>query len=71
MDNKKENMTYAKAMEELQKIVEDINKGNISIDELAEKIKRATQLIKFCKEKLKNTQEEVEEILKGMNETQK
>jgi exodeoxyribonuclease VII small subunit len=33
---------YTEAFEELQEIVSDMEDGNISVDELAEKVKRAT-----------------------------
>jgi exonuclease VII small subunit len=35
---------------------------------LAEKVKRATHLIKFCKDHLRNTEEEVKGILSEMQE---
>ena len=33
---------YAEAYEELQRIVSEIENGEISVDELSEKVKRAT-----------------------------
>jgi exodeoxyribonuclease VII small subunit len=56
--------TYEKAFEELQNIVKEIESGTISVDELSEKVKRAGALIRFCKEKLFRTEEEVNEVLK-------
>ena len=43
---------YTEAFEELQQIVADIEDGEISVDELSVKVKRASELIKICKEKL-------------------
>ncbi len=59
---------YTEAFEELQKIVSDIESGEISVDELSQKVKRAALLIKICKAKLSSTEEDVEEILKGLEE---
>ncbi len=55
--------TYTDAFEELQTIVSEIEQGEISIDELSEKVKRAALLIKVCKAKLTATEEEVNHIL--------
>ena len=58
------NKTYEAAFEELQNIVKEIESGSISVDVLSEKVKRAGELIRFCKEKLFRTEEEVNEVLK-------
>ncbi|NDC28724.1 MAG: exodeoxyribonuclease VII small subunit [Crocinitomicaceae bacterium] len=42
--------------------------GNISVDELAEKVKRATVLIRVCKAKLSATEGDVQKILKELEE---
>lgn len=63
-----ENLAYTEAFEELQQIVQEIEKGAITVDELSEKVKRAAYLIKFCKEKLSSTEEDVNKILKELNE---
>ena len=61
-----DNLNYTAAFEELQKIVSEIEQGTISVDELSEKVKRASQLIKICKSKLTNTEEDVNGILKEL-----
>jgi exodeoxyribonuclease VII small subunit len=60
-------LSYTAAFEELQKIVSEIEKGEISVDELSEKVKRAAQLIKVCKSKLTDTEENVSKILQELN----
>ena len=57
---------YAAAYEELQRIVSEIENGEISVDELSEKVKRATELIRICKLKLSTTEEDVNKILKDL-----
>ena len=61
-----ENPNYAAAFEELQEIVSEIESGQISVDELSEKVKRATELIRICKVKLTSTEENVNKILKDI-----
>jgi exodeoxyribonuclease VII small subunit len=62
----KEEISYDKAFEELQQIVRDMEEGEIGVDELSVKVKRASELIKICKAKLSSTEEDVSKILKGL-----
>lgn len=62
-----EQVNYTEAFEELQAIVLEIEKGEISVDELSEKVKRAAYLIKICKSKLTTTEEDVNKILKDLD----
>ena len=57
---------YSEAFEELQEIVGEIENGEISVDELSEKVKRAAVLIKICKDKLAATEGDVNRILKEL-----
>lgn len=60
---------YTEAFEELQEIVSEIEQGEISVDGLSEKVKRAAVLIKICKAKLVTTEEDVAGILKELEKT--
>lgn len=57
---------YTEAFEELQNIVSEIEEGQITVDELSAKVKRAAFLIKICKNKLSSTEEDVNKILKEL-----
>lgn len=57
---------YTEAFEELQQIVREMEDGEITVDELSVKVKRATELIKICKNKLSSTEEDVSQILKEL-----
>jgi len=61
--------TYTEAFDELQSIVSEIEQGEISVDELSEKVKRAAFLIKICKQKLTSTEEDVDRILRELDTT--
>ncbi|MEJ1239395.1 exodeoxyribonuclease VII small subunit [Chryseolinea sp. T2] len=63
-----EQQKYTEAFEELQQIVSEIEHGQISVDELSQKVKRATVLIKICREKLTTTEADVSQILKELEE---
>ncbi len=61
-----ESMTYEGAYRELQKISAEIESESVSVDVLAEKVKRAAELIAFCQSRLRDTETEVNNIIKQM-----
>lgn len=63
-----EEINYTAAFEELQEIVNEIEQGKISVDALSAKVKRASVLIKICKTKLTTTEEDVQKILKELED---
>lgn len=58
-----EKRTYTQAKEELEAIVSELEAGQSDMDSLTEKVKRAAELIAFCKEKLTKTDKELQKIL--------
>lgn len=58
--------SYESALQELQSIVSDIENDSVSVDELTKKVKRASELIKFCKTILTKTEVEVNSALDDM-----
>lgn len=64
----KKELTYNVALEELKGILQRIESSEVDIDQIAADVKRSAELIKFCKEKLRKTEDEVDEILKDMKE---
>lgn len=61
-----EKTNYTEAFEELQTIVSEIENGEISLDILSEKVKRAAVLLRICKDKLTSTEEDVNKILEDL-----
>ncbi|MBQ5993316.1 MAG: exodeoxyribonuclease VII small subunit [Bacteroidales bacterium] len=59
--------TYTAAFEELKEIVNQLENDSISVDELAEKMKRATELMKICKDKLTKTEEEINKTISELS----
>ena len=57
-----ENPKYEEALAQLETIVRKMEQNEYDIDELAAQLKTAQQLIKFCKDKLTKTEEELEKI---------
>jgi exodeoxyribonuclease VII small subunit len=63
---KKDKLTYSSAITEIEEIVSEIESGEVDVDLLTIKVKRASELIKFCKDNLRDTQKEVSKVLEGM-----
>lgn len=59
------NLTYNKAFTELEKLVEQIEDDKIQLDSLADKVKQANELIKFCEIKLRTIETDVKEANKS------
>ena len=57
-----ENMKYEEAMTQIETIVHKMENNELDIDELAAQLKTAQRLIKFCKDKLTKTEEELSKI---------
>lgn len=60
------NMTYESAYAELKKIATEIESESVSVDVLAARVKRASELITYCQTKLRSTEQEVNNIIKQM-----
>lgn len=59
-----ENITYESAYKELEEITREIENEAVSVDVLSAKVKRASFLIDYCQRKLRQTEEEVGNIIR-------
>lgn len=66
--SKPRQLTYSTALTELEQITGEIESESIDVDTLTEKVKRAAYLIKFCRERLRNTEEEVKKVLSDIED---
>ena len=60
---KKEEITYNAAKVEIEKIVKLIESDELDIDQLTKHVKRASELVAFCKQKLTETDKELQKVL--------
>lgn len=58
-----EEIKYEEAMRQLERIVSQMERDELDIDILGDKLKEAQRLAKLCKDKLKKTDEEIKKIL--------
>ncbi|WP_282773741.1 exodeoxyribonuclease VII small subunit [Phaeodactylibacter xiamenensis] len=59
------NLTYEEAIQELQETVTQLQEDEVNIDELSAKVKRAAELIAYCREKLRATEAEIGGLFEG------
>lgn len=60
---KQNKISYSEAIAEITDILSQIEKGELDVDDLTEKVRRVTFLIKICKSKLTSAEKEIETIL--------
>ena len=59
----KEEIKYEQAVRELEEIVEKMENDELDIDQLSEQLKRAKLLVKLCRDKLTQADEEIKKLL--------
>ena len=57
-------LTFEKAMEELEEIVQALEEGGLPLEESLDRFSRGIQLIKYCNEKLGETEKKIEVLIK-------
>lgn len=66
MEKEINKMAYTSAKKELETIVASIESGQLDVDALTDKVKRASELIAFCKDKLTKTDNELQKLLEEL-----
>ena len=67
MENKKaDELTYDEAVVELKTILSSLQDETLSIDQLTDSIKRASELLESCNSILKSTESEVSSVIKKL-----
>jgi len=56
-------MTYNEAFNALEILVEEIETDEIQLDTLAEKVKQANDLIKFCETRLRTIDKDIKKVV--------
>jgi exodeoxyribonuclease VII small subunit len=59
----KEKISYEASIKEIEEILEQIETGTLGVDELAGKVSRVTELLKACRQKLHQTEAQINKIL--------
>ncbi len=56
-------ISYAKAIKQIEEILAKIENEEMDVDELAASVKKAADLLKICRAKLHDTEAEIQKIL--------
>ena len=59
---KKNDISFEEALKDLEKIVEDLNNGDMELEKAITAYEKGIQLKNICEERLKNAQERIELI---------
>lgn len=52
--------TYSEAYQQLEQLVEQLERGNIQLEQLADNVKQANALIAICENKLRDIEVDIE-----------
>ncbi|MFO8085681.1 MAG: exodeoxyribonuclease VII small subunit [Desulfobacterales bacterium] len=58
-------MTFEKAMQKLEQIVQELEKGDLALEESFKKFEEGVKLSRFCSSKLDETEKKVSLLLKN------
>ena len=58
---------YADAMAELERILHELERGDVDLDRLADQVRRAADLVRFCRGRLDDTRTEVTRIVADLD----
>lgn len=61
--SKKEDIKFEDKIKELERIIDELESGEIDLESSIEKYTKAMKLVKECDEKLKNIEEQVNKIV--------
>ncbi len=65
MSMEDKSMSYEEATAQIESILTKLRGGEISIDDLAKEVKRATELIAYSRERLLRSEEELKRVLEA------
>ena len=61
-------LTYTEAMAELDRILREIEDEALDVDVLAARVKRAAELVRFCRGRIRNATREVEQVVAALDD---
>ena len=63
-----ERMNYQEAYEALMAIANNIESGNVTIDQIENELKKAQTYVNICKDKLRSTEENIDLLIQSFTE---
>jgi exodeoxyribonuclease VII small subunit len=59
---------YSEAIEELETILGDLEESDVDVDVLAEKVARASELIRVCRERISNAKLQIDKVVADLED---
>jgi exodeoxyribonuclease VII small subunit len=59
---------YAEAMDELETILDELEGDHLDVDVLAERVRRASELLTMCRDRIARAQSDVDKIVADLDE---
>lgn len=63
--NSMQNQTFERAMQRLEQIVDELERGSLSLEDSLKMYEEGVELIKFCSDKLDETEKKVKLLVKN------
>ncbi|GHU94838.1 hypothetical protein FACS1894156_3580 [Bacteroidia bacterium] len=61
-------ITYQQAIEEIESLLQQMENPSTDIDKLSEMVKKTLELLNFCNQKLRATEEEIAQLQLAQNQ---
>ncbi|HYU65822.1 MAG TPA: exodeoxyribonuclease VII small subunit [Jatrophihabitantaceae bacterium] len=58
---------YAKALAELERILSELEASDVDVDQLADRVARATELIALCRERIGSARLRIDEVIADLD----
>lgn len=68
MSEQTETISYTAAVAELEAILAELERDNVDVDHLADRVKRAAQLIALCRSRISDAQLRIERVVADLDE---
>lgn len=68
MTTEEQELSYSTAVSELDEILAELEDDSLDVDILGDRVKRASELISFCRERITSAQTQVEQIVADLEQ---
>ena len=67
-DEPTDDIGYAEALDELETILAELEESDVDVDVLADRVARASELIRVCRERTGNAKLQIEKVVAGLED---
>lgn len=57
---------YAEALQELERILSELERADVDVDVLASRVERASELIRLCRDRIGNAKLQIDNVVSGL-----